>query len=212
VSEDRRDTEALLRASHAGSRDALDALLAENLDWLRARVKARLGAELRDQAETADYVQDVLVDVLRCGPRFVTRDVAQARALLARIVENVLSDRFHWFHAAKRSREGMAVPASDTVLELDGARRSITTPSEAAARREEVEWIRLALELLPSEDRAVLWMREWEGRSFAEIAELLATTEDAARMRFQRAVPRLADRLEQLRAGRVAEALRDSEA
>ena len=114
MSEDRRDTEALLRASHAGSREALDALLAENLDWLRARVKARLGAELRDLAETADYVQDVLVDVLRCGPRFVTRDVAQARALLARIVENVLSDRFHWFHAAKRSREGMAVPASDT--------------------------------------------------------------------------------------------------
>ena len=52
----------------------------------------------------------------------------------------------------------------------------------------------------------VLW-REYRGESFQEVAKRLGLSEDAARMRFNRALPKLAKKLEHLRAGRVGAAL-----
>jgi RNA polymerase sigma-70 factor (ECF subfamily) len=199
-------TDLLLRSTHAGDSRALERLLAANLDWVRQRVRGRLGGVLRDRGQTDDYVQDVVVDVLRSGPRFVTGDQQQFRALLVRIVENVLSDHWHWLHAQRRSVE-REVPGD--ALELDGPPAASTRPSEAAARAEDAQWIRLAMELLPADDRQVLFLREWEGLSFPRIAAALGIAEDAARMRFQRAVPRLARKLDLLRAGRLAAALAD---
>ncbi len=200
-------TDVLLRRSHAGDRAALDALLAANLDWVCKRVHDRLGPLLRAKGDTQDYVQDVVLDVLRSGPRFVTADQAGFRALLCRIVENVLSDRWHGLHAQRRAVSREQPLPSDTVLALDAPSAGGTRPSEAAARAEQAEWIHLALELLPAADRQILWLREWSGRTFPEIAAQLGIAEDAARMRFQRAVPRLAEQLELLRAGRLADAL-----
>ncbi|HEX5051375.1 MAG TPA: sigma-70 family RNA polymerase sigma factor [Planctomycetota bacterium] len=200
-------TDVLLRRSHHGDRAALDALLAANLDWVCKRVHDRLGPLLRAKGETQDYVQDVVVDVLRSGPRFVTADQAQFRALLCRIVENVLSDRWHGLHAQRRAVTRERPLPSDTVLGLDAPSAGTTRPGEAAARAEDAEWIHLAMELLPAADREILWLREWTGQTFPAIATGLGITEDAARMRYQRALPRLAERLELLRAGRLAEAL-----
>ena len=42
-------------------------------------------------------------------------------------------------------------------------------------------------------------MREWEGWSFADIAKEFGLSEDAARMRFQRILPKLARNVEKLR-------------
>jgi RNA polymerase sigma factor (sigma-70 family) len=200
-------TDVLLRRSHGGDRAALDVLIAANLDWVCERVHDRLGPLLRAKGETQDYVQDVVLDVLRSGPRFVTADQAQFRALLCRIVENVLADHWHGLHAQRRDVSRERPLPSDSVLELDAPSAGTTRPAEAAARAEETEWIRLALELLPAADRQILWLREWSGRAFPDIARELGIAEDAARMRFQRAVPRLAEQLERLRAGRLADAL-----
>lgn len=207
MTQDPTNTDVLLRRSHQGDRAAFDALLAANLDWVCRRVRDRLGPLLRAKGETQDYVQDVVVDVLRSGPRFVTADQAQFRALLCRIVENVLSDRWHGLHAQRRAVTREQPLQSDTVLGLDAPSSGTTRPGEAAARAEEAEWIHLAMELLPAADRQILWLREWSGWTFPDIAKELGIAEDAARMRFQRAVPRLAEQLELLRTGRLAEAL-----
>jgi RNA polymerase sigma-70 factor (ECF subfamily) len=82
-----------------------------------------------------------------------------------------------------------------------------TRPSAAADRNEKRAWIRLALELLDTADRDVVLLRQWDGLSFAEVGERLGIREDAARMRFERAVARLARLVARLRAGEIAQVL-----
>lgn len=193
------DTRILLQRWHAGERAAIDALLARDLPWIRDFVHQRLGALLRGRGETMDYVHDALVEVLAYVPRFVTGDRANFRALLARMLENHLRDA-HDHHAAQKRTPLRERPVpSDSVLDLDGPQRSVTQPGTAAAANEQAAWVRLALELLDREDRQVLLLREWHGLEFAAIAERMGLQENAARMRFQRALPKLARKLEELR-------------
>jgi DNA-directed RNA polymerase specialized sigma24 family protein len=63
--------------------------------------------------------------------------------------------------------------------------------------------VRLGLELLDAEDRKILLAREYDDRSFVDIGDELGMTANAVRMRWVRAVARLADVLKQLRAGRL---------
>jgi len=193
------ETVELLRRWHEGDREALAAIVERELPWLRAHVHRRLGPQLRRRGETEDYVQEALIDALRYGPRFVVADEARLRALLGRIVENTLRDQVERHEAQKRDVGREEPLPSGSVLDLDTGR--VTRPSEAAAAREAEAWVRLALELLDPEDRRAILMREWEGRSFPEIGAALGVGENAARMRFQRALPRLAGKVRELRKG-----------
>jgi RNA polymerase sigma-70 factor (ECF subfamily) len=198
----------LLRRTHAGDRAAFESLLVRELPYIRERVHRRLGPALRARAETGDLVQDALVRILEHGPRFLVSNDAHLRALLARIVENVIRDGVDHASALRRGRtRERAIEEDDSVLVLDPPAESPTRPSVAAARNEERAWIPLALELLDHDDRRVLVLREWDGLSHADIAADLGVTEDAARMRFGRALARLARAIEALRSGRVHELL-----
>ncbi|MCA8981484.1 MAG: hypothetical protein KDC14_15750, partial [Planctomycetes bacterium] len=148
-----KDTQTveLLRRWHAGDREALEALVRANLDWLRQRVRARLGPRLRAYEETHDQVQEAIVDVLTFGPRFSITDNEQFRAVLARIVENNLRDRNRWIGRERRAVDRNRPLPSDTVLDLDPPIRSVTRPSEAGRhteREQQEAWVRLAIELL----------------------------------------------------------------
>ncbi|MCA8952100.1 MAG: sigma-70 family RNA polymerase sigma factor [Planctomycetes bacterium] len=197
------DTRTLLQKWHDGDRAAIDALVARDLPWIREYVHSRLGPLLRARGETMDYVQDAVIQLLGYVPRFVTSDRDRFRALVARIVENHLRDA-HDHHAAQKravARE-QALP-SDSVLDLDGPRKPVTQPGSAAARNERDAWVRLAIELLEPEDRQVVMLRQWHEFEFAEIGQRMGLSEDAARMRFQRALPKLARKLEGLRRGEL---------
>ena len=198
-------TPALLSRWHGGDETALAALVGLHFDWLRGYVDKRLGAFLRARGDADDYLQDAVLDFLRDGPRFQVRDGDQFRALLARITENTLRDRNDWF---RRKRRHLATGARvtvgrDSVLPLDPALQQSTTPSRDATRTEVRDWVRLALELLEAEDRKIILAREYDDRSFVQIGEELGMTANAVRMRWVRAVARLADVMKELQAGRV---------
>ena len=98
---------------------------------------------------------------------------------------------------------------SGSVLDLDSGVHAVTRPSEEAAARESQEWVRLGLELLDPEDRQVILLREWHGLGFTEVGSRLGLSENTARMKFQRALPKLARKVKELREGRVAELVRE---
>ena len=207
---DHGETVELLQRWHSGDRDALARLLQRDLPWIRAHVSRRLGPLLRAKGETVDYVQDAFLETLQYGPRFVVEDVAQFRALVARIVENTLRDQHDWHDAQRRGGGGgprVDPLPSNSVLQLDPRMRSVTRPDVAAEQNELKAWMRLALELLEPDDRRVILQREFEGLGFAEIGERLGIGETGARMRFTRAIPRLADKVKQLQAGQLRDAL-----
>lgn len=197
-------TRELLLRWHAGDGGAIEALLRRDLPWIRDFVSQRLGSLLRGRAETQDYVQDAMLEVLRYCPRFLTGDRIRFRALLARIIENRLRDA-HDYHAAACRNPARELAPSESVLDLDQPCRAPTEPGTAAERREQEAWVRLAIELLEPEDREVLLLREWQGLDFAAIGARLGIGVDAARFRFQRALPRLAAKLGELHAGAAPE-------
>lgn len=187
---------------HRGDAQALHALVAAHLPWIEAHVRRRLSPMARRDGDTQDFVQQALLDVLRDGPRFAVDDVGAFRALLARIVENTLVDRVRWLHRERRDvRRERALP-TDSVLLLDAPQRVVTEPPVHAAAGEQREWLRLALELLEPDDRQAIRGRDWDGLSFTELGERLGLGEEAARKRYQRALPKLAKKLDQLRTGR----------
>jgi RNA polymerase sigma factor (sigma-70 family) len=196
-------TPDLLARWHDGDETALAQLVALHHDWLRGHVERRLGAFLRARGDADDYLQDAILDFLRDGPRFQVRDGGQFRALLGRIVENTLRDKNDWFRA-KRRRLGTNVTISrDSVLPLDPALQRSTTPSQNASRVEVRDWVRLGLELLEAEDRKIILAREYEDQSFVQIGEELGMTANAVRMRWVRAVARLAEVMKGLQAGQL---------
>ena len=198
----------LLRRWHQGDQQALAELVAADGAWITAHVQRRLGPLLRARVDTQDIVQQTLVEVLRSGPRFQVDDRDHLRALLVRLVENVLRHQARHDRQHKRDvrREQPLQPAgSGTVLQLSATGQP--GPGTQAAAGEQRDWVALALELLDPDDRDVIVWREYDGLPFADIATRLQLSEAHARVRFQRALPKLGKKLQQLRQGQLDQAL-----
>lgn len=201
-------TLSLLRRWHSGDDKALEQLLVRHFAAVRSMIRVRLGAFLRQKESTDDFIQEVMMQVLRDGPRFEIADDRHFQALLARIVENVIRDRHGYHTAARRSpRAEVPIASGETILTIGAAREAPPSPSEILDANERRAWIRLAVELLDPEARRLVLAREWEGIPFAEIAAELGTSEDAARMRHRRALVQLSKKVGELRRGRVDSAL-----
>lgn len=190
------DTSALARAARpadgGGPAATLESLLAADAEWLRRRVSTRLGGVVRRLGDTDDFVQEALLRLLRVGPWFKSVDRGRFRAMVARVVENLLKDAFRAATAEKRSLDREVASLGEATLDLDRVPADGESPSGAASRAEREAWVRLAMEFLDPEDRAVIWTRQIEGRAWADVGRALGVAEDAARMRFRRALGRLA--------------------
>ena len=171
---------------------AIEQLVARQLDWLRSRVRPRLDRSLRADHDSGDVVQEAVVQLLESGSLATLRDEEHLRALLQRIVGNDLVD-------LRRRRDARPFDPH-ALLQRE---RSVTRPSQHAQRAERHALIRSALERLDEDDRRTLHQRIWEQRSFREIAAGIGCAEDAARMRFNRALAKLADIAEGMLANRA---------
>jgi RNA polymerase sigma-70 factor, ECF subfamily len=201
----------LIRRWQTGDRRALDLILERHLGWITECVRKEIGPIGRAKAESADLVQDVVVELIEAGPRFVVSNSDHFRALLARMARNVVCDQIDHFTALRRNVGRERPLPSDRLVDLDPPRGTVRRPSEEAAQRESEAFMSLGLELLDPDDRRVVLLRDIDELSFAEVAKRLETTVGAATVRHSRAVARLKRAVELLRAGRLADALAGGE-
>lgn len=205
------ETTILLQRWNDGDERALQELLKLHLPWIQSHVSNRMGGLVRAKEDTQDVVQDALVEFLRYGPRFKVSNEAHLRFLLGRVAENLLRDRHDFFTRRRRSTARERPLPEDTVLELDAGSRDSVRPDRALEKKQWQAWVRLALELMNPEEREVIVLRQWDELEFAQIAEKIGGTADAARMRFQRALPKLAQKIQQLQRGEFGELAMQSE-
>jgi RNA polymerase sigma factor (sigma-70 family) len=190
-----------------GNQKGLTALLEQHLPWIQEYVSRKLGPKLRTKLESWDIVQEAMVQFLKYGPRIKVSSASQFRALIGRIVENVLCDEHDRVTTLRRKISRERPLPSDTVLNLDLPRLEVTPPIKTAQRNENEAWIRLAIELVSTQDREVLTLRAWGSHSFSEIGSQIGVGENAARMRFNRALLRLAEKVARLRRGELERVL-----
>ena len=207
------DTVELLRRWHAGDRGALGMLLARHLKSLHQYVRAELGRELRQlrrDGDSMDIVQTAAARVLGYIPNFIPDNGRQFHQLLRRIVVNDILNRLRSPNVGRRepSRESFG----DSVLDLRSPSQASNSPVRALLAAERLAelraWARVALEFLPDPlERRLMLLAAVEEWSWKEIGDDLDLAPDAARMRFHRLLPKLANHIRLLGEGRLDELL-----
>jgi RNA polymerase sigma-70 factor, ECF subfamily len=177
---------ALVRACQKGEAGALDALIRATY----ADVYALCRRMLADPDEAADATQEVFVRVMRSVIGF--RGDSAFGTWLHRVTVNVC------LTALRRRSKARAVGmvAGGTPFALPGGDdatlvASDASPSEAAETADLLARSEAALARLPEDARAVVVLRDIEGLSTREVAELLGVTETVVKVRLHRAHARL---------------------
>ena len=184
--------DALTRAAAGGDRDALETLLTQQLPSLRAFVRLQVDPALRARESSTDLVQSVCREVLTKADRFrFAEPEGFRRWLFTTALRKVRDRRDHHLAARRDARREVDEQA------LARAYGSMTSPSGAAARHEQLERVERAMDALPAEYRQVLALSKLAGLTRDEVAREMGRSEGSVRMLLHRALARLVAELEE---------------
>jgi len=172
---------ALVRAVQRGEKGAMDALIRESYAGVYALCRRLLG----DSSDAADATQEVYLRVVRGVLAF--RGEAAFGTWLHRVTVNVCMTalRKRGDVRARGQSAGWADFEPDELLSDDAGPESRAETADLAARTAQ------ALGELPDEAREVVVLRDVQGLSTRETAELLGVTEGTVKVRLHRAHARL---------------------
>lgn len=176
-------TVVLLRAAQQGRAEALQELLRRHRDALLARIRLMMGPEARAAAESEDFVQGVFLEVARDLNRFSPVDERSFLRWATHIARNNIRDE------VRRRRETALGSLASSVVPVRSAHA--TGPLGEAMRHEQIEVVVSALLGMPDDHRLVIELRDFDGRSFAEIGETMGRSENAAQLLHASAMIRL---------------------
>ena len=192
-------TRELLRRAADGDPEAAGTLVDGHRDRLRLMVGMRMDRRLRPRLDASDVVQDVCLEALKRLPHYLREPDPMPFFLWMRFLAGQRLAMLHRFHLGAKARDAARdVPldrapwtgASSAVL-AEGLAASVTSPSQAAVRREMRAHLRAALDAMDPLDREVLSLRHLEQLSNAETARELGLEVGAASKRYIRAFRRL---------------------
>ena len=192
---DERTRELVVRAQ-SGELDAFNALFARYQERVEGVVRKRLGAKLRRKVETADVAQLAFAKAFEKFDSFSMENENALINWLASIIENQIRDQADHFGAQKRDSGGAV--SLDHDQEWGGAPpvadRTGDRPAEQADLGEQRERLRAALETLDEEWRMVIHLRDFEKRSWQEVADALGhPSAEAVRQRYRKAKVKLVE-------------------
>jgi RNA polymerase sigma-70 factor (ECF subfamily) len=182
-----------------GDMSELANLLEEHRPALLKVLRWRMPKLLAATTDAEDIWGNVFFEARRKWVVFQREQKISPRAWLYRLALDCLSEEWKRVTREMRDvRKEMPYPEHSTA-ELDlGLIASLTSPSSAAFRHEHLERMHQALDSLRPNDREILVMRHYDDLSFKEAAEILGITQNAATVRYWRALQQLKCRLAEL--------------
>jgi len=177
----------LIDRAAAGDRDAAGEVAERYRERVRRAIHHRLGPALRRRLDTEDLVQSTFAVALRDLRQLDYENERAFVGWLQAIAERRILMAVRKHRAEKRDlRRDRAIEAAAGV-ELDA-----TTPTRAARRAETKTAMRDAVALLPESERRVVELHSFEGKSFAEVAEILGLADkNAAYHLFRKALKQM---------------------
>lgn len=175
-----------LEQARSGSTEALGALFATIQPDLLQIATADAEHLLRTKADAEDLVQQVFLEAIRDWPQFRGETPVELLAWLRQILRHKLSNLSRWYHTRKH----------DVRREIPYAERltsEVSTPPSTESDgglvgTEQAAVVERILARLSEDHRRVIVLRIREGRSFAEIADLMSRTSAAVRKLLSRAL------------------------
>ena len=138
----------------------------------------------REEAE--DVVQDTMIKVWNARDRGQELDSIEAYSLT--IARNLSLDRIKKMDNQNDSLE------EQTTERLD---ETSSTPSERMIQKDKLNIVRNIINELPEKQRSCLQLRDIEGKSYKEIADILSITEDQVKVNIFRARQTVKQRFQQ---------------
>ena len=175
-----------------GSEEAFNRLIALYATSVY-RVAYRL---LNDPADASDTAQEVFLRVFRGIGRF--QNNCSLKTWIYRITVNAVSNQNRWWHRHRGHEVSLDLPEDSPMpVSVRNSDRS-WDPFESLLSQETQELVQKALLRLPESARAVLVLREMEGLSYDEVAEILHVSLGTVKSRLARARLALKTELETL--------------
>jgi RNA polymerase sigma-70 factor (ECF subfamily) len=175
-----------LRLARAGDREAQDRVIQRTHARVMERAHRMLGPRLRARIRTSDVVQGAYLRALKNIGHFEAGTEREFLAWMAGILENTIRDQARFFRARKRGgSRAQGGPAPDSLA-------AGPTPSQEAARQEDLRPVRQAMSALAPDYQKVLDLSWIEKLSHKEIAQRLGRSEGATRVLLHRARAALA--------------------
>ena len=129
-----------------------------------------------NRAEAEDVVQETLIKVWNRRDRW--DEIESIEAFCLTICRNISLDKMK-----KAENQNQSLNE-----EHDAPDRSYASnPEEQAEQRDKILLIRRLIDTLPEKQRSVMQLRDFEGKSYKEIAEILAISEEQVKVNIFRA-------------------------
>ena len=137
----------------------------------------------REEAE--DVVQDTLIKVWNARDRWQELDSIEAYSLT--IARNLSLDRIKKMENRNGSLEDEKTERPDAT----------SNPSERMIQKDKLNIVKNIIDELPEKQRSCLQLRDIEGKSYKEIADILCITEDQVKVNIFRARQTVKQRFQQ---------------
>jgi len=158
------------------------------------KIERLVGRMVRDTDMVADIVQETFIRAYRALPDF--RGEAQFYTWLYRIAVNTAKKALLELKKEPISMEALGVGSEeDETFSLEDKLIDIETPETVLAAKEISEVVNSAIEALPEELRQSITLREIEGLSYEEIADVMNCPVGTVRSRIFRAREAIAKKL-----------------
>lgn len=187
-----------------GGEAALASLFASLSPRLERIISFRLDPRIRGRIDAADILQEAYLQVSSRIQAFLeTADVSffvWLRQQTLQILVDVYRREFRQKRDVNREIQFVSTgtPEGTSLSIAQFLIGQLTSPSEAAVRAEEMEWLQGALNSMNEIDREVLALRHFEQLGNSQVAEILGLTPTAASNRYLRAAARLSEILQRL--------------
>lgn len=188
---EREIDQILVERVQRGDKKAFELLVSKYQRKLM-RLVSRL---IHDQAEAEDVVQEAFIKAYRALPQF--RGESAFYTWLYRIGVNTAKNHLVTQGRRTPTSTDADVDEAESFNDADGL-RDINTPESVLASKQIAETVNAAMLTLPEELRNAITLREIEGLSYDEIAELMVCPIGTVRSRIFRAREAIAEKLRPL--------------
>jgi RNA polymerase sigma-70 factor (ECF subfamily) len=191
--DDSAPTRKLLARIAGGDRGAFNELFERHRFRLKKAISLRMDKRLKSRVDESDVVQETqLIAFRRLNDYLSRRPMPFGLWLRKTAQEQLISQRRGHLDAAQRSvHKERPLPSKSSILLAAPFVDREPSPSQRQEAREYRRLVTEAVNELPETDREILMMRNLEGLSHQEIAQLLDVSHEAVRKRYGRALIKL---------------------
>jgi RNA polymerase sigma-70 factor (ECF subfamily) len=169
-------------------------------EYLRLLARLQLDERLRGKLDPSDLVQQTLLKAYQALGQFRGQSPAEMAAWLRQILANTLANAIRDLARAKRDvalERSLESSLADSSARLEAwLVADQSSPSQLAARNEQLLVLSQAVAELPQDQREVLILRHCQGWSLPQIAEHLGRTRPAVASLLRRGLKQLRSHLQ----------------